>query len=169
MTNHRILDQTRTVPLPLSRRACAGLLTCGLRLICAMCVLQLEPASAMQQDRPAAETAPPTSGPQKPEKKSPANTHATSPDRNKAKNGSRVRLVPINRVQPEYPALAKKLGANGIVEMVATVGKDGHVIAVQVLRGHPLFKQAAKDAVMQWIYPPQTSVVITNAEVNFRD
>src|SRR5947209_8031783 len=81
-------------------------------------------------------------GPQKPEKKSPANTHATSPDRNKAKNGSRVRLVPINRVQPEYPALAKKLGANGIVEMVATVGKDGHVIAVQVLRGHPLFKQA---------------------------
>ena len=36
------------------------------------------------------------------------------------------------------------------------VGADGRVKSVEVLRGHPMLKQPAKDAVMQWKYRPTT-------------
>ena len=35
-----------------------------------------------------------------------------------------------------------------------TVGKDGHVGNVQVVRGQPMFAEAATNAVKQWQYRP---------------
>jgi len=60
----------------------------------------------------------------------------------------------LRRKDPEYPRLAKEAGARGTVELIATVGADGKVKAVKVVKGHPLLQRAAIDAVMQWIYRP---------------
>jgi periplasmic protein TonB len=60
----------------------------------------------------------------------------------------------LRRKDPEYPRLAKEAGARGTVELMATVGADGKVKAVKVIKGHPLLQRAAIDAVMQWIYRP---------------
>ena len=60
----------------------------------------------------------------------------------------------IRRKDPEYPRLAKESGARGTVELIATVGTDGKVKSVKVVKGHPLLQRAAVDAVMQWLYRP---------------
>ncbi len=60
----------------------------------------------------------------------------------------------LHRRDPEYPKLAREAGASGTVEVTATIGTDGHVKAVNVIKGHPLLRQAAVDAVKQWIYRP---------------
>src|SRR5579883_2041559 len=60
----------------------------------------------------------------------------------------------VRRKDPEYPKIARESGVSGVVELIATVGTDGRVHAVKVVRGHPLLLQAATDAVKQWIYRP---------------
>jgi TonB family protein len=60
----------------------------------------------------------------------------------------------ISRKDPEYPPLARQIGAKGEVELTATIGTDGSVKAVRVVKGHPLLVKAAQDAVMQWRYRP---------------
>ena len=60
----------------------------------------------------------------------------------------------IRRKDPEYPRLAKEAGARGTVELIATVGADGKVKSVKIMKGHPLLQRAAVDAVMQWLYRP---------------
>jgi len=60
----------------------------------------------------------------------------------------------INRVAPVYPALATQARVTGLVILEARVGVDGRVKSVQVLRGGPLFDQAAIEAVQQWRYMP---------------
>lgn len=62
--------------------------------------------------------------------------------------------VPIHRKDPEYPRLARETGAKGVVELMATIGVDGKVKKVTVVRGHPMLVKAASDAVMQWLYKP---------------
>jgi len=78
----------------------------------------------------------------------------------------------ITRVLPEYPAAAKQMGAQGIVEFSALIGKDGRVLDLTAVSGHPLLVQAAKDAVMQWVYKPtllngEPVEVKTTIDVNF--
>jgi protein TonB len=46
------------------------------------------------------------------------------------------------------------MGAKGEVVLTATVGIDGRVKSVKVVKGHPLLVKAASDAVMQWVYRP---------------
>ena len=60
----------------------------------------------------------------------------------------------LHRKDPGIPRLAKDSGAKGAVEMLATVGADGRVKSVKILKGHPLLQRAASDAVMQWVYSP---------------
>jgi periplasmic protein TonB len=60
----------------------------------------------------------------------------------------------IHQVQPVYPDLAAQARLTAIVIMEARVGTDGRVQTVSVLRGAPLFDQAALDAVKQWRYQP---------------
>ena len=57
-------------------------------------------------------------------------------------------------MEPPYPPLAKAAGIQGSVEFTVLIGKDGAVQNVQLVRGHPLLVNAAKDAVMQWKYRP---------------
>ena len=80
---------------------------------------------------------------------------APAPDRKAAAPGGQIRQAELlHRRDPEYPKLARESGASGVVELMATIGTDGHVKGVQVVRGHPLLRQAAVDAVKQWIYRP---------------
>ena len=58
------------------------------------------------------------------------------------------------RVTPPYPPEAQAAGVQGIVIMEATIGADGKVTDVRVLRSIPLLDQAAMDAVRQFEYTP---------------
>lgn len=60
----------------------------------------------------------------------------------------------ITRVEPEYPPLAKAARIQGTVEFTATIGSDGVIKNLQLVRGHPLLVNAAKEAVLQWKYRP---------------
>ena len=74
--------------------------------------------------------------------------------------------------KPAYPPLAKQARIQGVVHLQAVIGKDGSVISLAVISGHPLLIQAALDAVRQWVY--QTTLlngepveVLTQIDVNF--
>jgi periplasmic protein TonB len=60
----------------------------------------------------------------------------------------------LNRVTPAYPDIARAARTRATLILEAIVGADGRVQSIKVLRGHPLFDQAAEDAVKQWRYQP---------------
>jgi len=60
----------------------------------------------------------------------------------------------VKRVPPVYPPLAVNAHVQGVVILEATVGRDGRVEDVAVLRSLPLLDRAAIDAVRQWVYAP---------------
>jgi protein TonB len=60
----------------------------------------------------------------------------------------------IRKVEPVYPDLAIQSRIGALVILEAEVDTRGHVKNVKVLRGHPLFDEAAMVAVKQWRYQP---------------
>jgi protein TonB len=60
----------------------------------------------------------------------------------------------IRDVKPVYPDLAVQSRVTALVILEAEVDIRGYVKAVKVLRGHPLFDDAAAEAVKQWRYQP---------------
>jgi protein TonB len=60
----------------------------------------------------------------------------------------------IRDVRPVYPDLAVQSRVSALVILEAEVDVRGYVKAVKVLRGHPLFDDAAQEAVKQWRYQP---------------
>jgi protein TonB len=60
----------------------------------------------------------------------------------------------IHRVEPVYPALPRRIGRAGRVELRAIIATDGTIQSLQVVSGDPLFYQSAMDAVRQWRYRP---------------
>lgn len=60
----------------------------------------------------------------------------------------------IEGTEPKYPEEALKRRFTGTVELHVVFEKGGTVKLVEVVSGHPLFAQAAVDAVRQWKYPP---------------
>jgi protein TonB len=61
----------------------------------------------------------------------------------------------LKRVDPEYPDIAAQAQLTGIVILEATVGTDGCVEQVKVLRArHPFLDRAAVEALRQWQYTP---------------
>jgi periplasmic protein TonB len=72
-----------------------------------------------------------------------------------AKSGGQIQqAVLILRKEPEYPKIAKQTGAKGLVTVTATIGKDGRIKTAKVISGHPMLANAAREAVLQWIYKP---------------
>jgi TonB family protein len=63
---------------------------------------------------------------------------------------------PIKQVKPEYSDMQKQAGAQGLVIVKALVGKDGHVMDVQLdpSKQNPLLNDAALKAARQWIFSP---------------
>lgn len=78
----------------------------------------------------------------------------------------------FKKVQPAYPPLAKAARVQGTVSFTVVIGVGGKVENLQLVRGHPLLVNAAKDAVLQWEYKPflvegKPVRVITDVEVEF--
>jgi protein TonB len=78
----------------------------------------------------------------------------------------------IFQPKPEYPPLAKMARIQGTVRLDATISKDGTIMDLKVISGHPLLVKAAMDAVQRWRYQPtllngDSVEVATEIDVNF--
>jgi len=62
----------------------------------------------------------------------------------------------ITYVEPTYPAEASSARVEGQTILEVVLGVDGKVKSTRVLRSLPIFEQAARDAVSQWVYEPTT-------------
>ena len=60
----------------------------------------------------------------------------------------------LKNVNPAYPDIARQARVQGVVILECTIGPDGRITDVKVLRGIPLLDAAAVDAVKQWVYEP---------------
>jgi protein TonB len=60
----------------------------------------------------------------------------------------------IHQVQPVYPPLARSARIQGTVEFTAVISTAGTIENLQLVSGHPLLINAARDAVLQWRYRP---------------
>jgi TonB family protein len=60
----------------------------------------------------------------------------------------------IKSVQPIYPPIAKVRRLSGPVVVEVKVGKDGRVTNPRFVSGQPVFRDAAFDAVKQWLFKP---------------
>ena len=66
-------------------------------------------------------------------------------------------LVPmkvLKSVPPIYPPIAKVRRLSGPVVVEVKIGKDGHVSNPKFVSGQPVFRDAAFDAVKQWLFKP---------------
>jgi TonB family protein len=65
-----------------------------------------------------------------------------------------VRGRAISQPKPVYPRAALSARIQGSVVLNATIGMDGAIKKLQVLKGNPLLTAAALDAVKKWRYQP---------------
>jgi TonB family protein len=79
----------------------------------------------------------------------------------------------IQKVEPVYPPLAQQNGIEGTVRFSIIIDKEGHVSNAQLVTGHPALVEAARNAVMQWMYKPtllngQPIEVVLQVDVSFK-
>jgi protein TonB len=60
----------------------------------------------------------------------------------------------IEQPQPVYPVVCVQSRIQGTVILHAVIGRDGRVVELEAISGHPLLVSAALDAVRQWRYSP---------------
>jgi periplasmic protein TonB len=60
----------------------------------------------------------------------------------------------VHKVSPTYPPLAKQARIQGQVVLHAVISKDGSIINLTLVSGHPMLAPAAIEAVKQWRYKP---------------
>ncbi len=60
----------------------------------------------------------------------------------------------VRKTQPPYPAIARAARAQGTVPVQIIISEEGRVIAASVISGHPLLRDAAQQAAMQWVFSP---------------
>jgi TonB family protein len=82
----------------------------------------------------------------------PADTSASAANPNSG--GQITPAEPMYKKAPEYPKVARQIGASGVVEVEAMIGTDGRVKNAKVLKGNPMLQKAAIDAVNEWRYKP---------------
>jgi TonB family protein len=62
----------------------------------------------------------------------------------------------INKVQPQYPAIARRLNVSGAVSVRVSISEAGMVTEAKAVSGHPLLREAAEQAARQWVFRPAT-------------
>jgi protein TonB len=77
--------------------------------------------------------------------------------------GSDRDVVPMVRVEPQYPMSAKQRGVEGWVELMFTITKAGTVTDIVVTAANPgtIFNKAAVQAVSKWKYNPKVENGVT--------
>jgi TonB family protein len=73
----------------------------------------------------------------------------------------------VRKVQPQYPALAQKMGIKGSVKLEVVVEPDGRVKSISAKGGHPLLVEAAQGAIRQWRWQPASHESLESVEVRF--
>ena len=79
----------------------------------------------------------------------------------------------VHRVEPVYPAEARKQRLQGVIIVNVVVGTDGTVMRMRPLNGPDILAQAAMDALRWWKFEPyrlngEPAVVETTLAVEFR-
>lgn len=79
----------------------------------------------------------------------------------------------VKNTRPIYPVLARRARIEGTVKLQAVISKEGSVESIEVVSGHPVLAQAAKDAVKQWRYKPtllngEPAEIVTTIEIVFK-
>ncbi len=86
--------------------------------------------------------------------------------------GADTDVVPLVRVDPEYPARARQQGLEGWVDLEFTISPVGTVQDARVIRSQPtyVFDRAALKAVRRWRYNPkvENGVAVARAGVQVR-
>jgi TonB family protein len=60
----------------------------------------------------------------------------------------------IHRVDPDYPAAARRANLRGVIVLDVVVGRDGSVVETHALNGPDVLAQAAMDALRWWRFEP---------------
>jgi len=58
------------------------------------------------------------------------------------------------KTTPAYPTIARTAHISGTVVLAATISKEGTIVNLHVLSGHPMLTDAAMQAVKTWRYHP---------------
>jgi TonB family protein len=79
----------------------------------------------------------------------------------------------VHRVEPVYPAEARKQGLEGTIALDIVVGRDGAVLRMHALNGPDVLAGAAMDALRWWKFEPyringEPAVVETTVAVEFK-
>jgi TonB family protein len=79
----------------------------------------------------------------------------------------------VHKVEPTYPAEARKENLQGIIALDIVVGRDGSVVRVHALNGPEVLARAATDALRWWKFEPyrvngEPAVVETTVAVEFK-
>jgi TonB family protein len=79
----------------------------------------------------------------------------------------------VHRVDPEYPAAARKEKLQGVIALDVIVGRDGSVVETHALNGPEILAQAAVAAMRWWRFEPyrvngQPEVVETTVAMEFK-
>ena len=64
--------------------------------------------------------------------------------------------VPLTKVQPVYPELARRMNVTGTVHVAIVVDTTGKVISAKAVDGSPVLRGSAELAVKQWHFKPAT-------------
>jgi TonB family protein len=79
----------------------------------------------------------------------------------------------VHRVEPAYPAEARKADLQGVIALDIVVGRDGSVVGMHPLNGPDVLARAAMDALRWWKFEPyrvngEPAVVETTVAVEFK-
>jgi TonB family protein len=79
----------------------------------------------------------------------------------------------VHRVEPVYPAEARRARLQGIIALDIVVGRDGSVVSMRALNGPEVLARAAMDALHWWKFEPyrvngEPAVVETTVAVEFK-
>jgi protein TonB len=81
-------------------------------------------------------------------------------------------IIPMVRIDPQYPIRAEERGIEGWVELQFTISETGAVIDAKVLAAKPkgVFNRAALRAIKRWKYNPkiEDGVPVVRPDVNVR-
>ncbi len=99
-------------------------------------------------------------------------TIPTPPPQTKVPADVMEKLV-IHRVDPDYPAAARREKLQGVIVLDVVVGRDGSVVEMHAQNGPEILAQAAMDALRWWRFEPyrvdgQPVVVETTVAVEFK-
>jgi len=80
---------------------------------------------------------------------------SSSQDKKPIRIGGNVQAARlVNRVQPQYPEIARREHLQGTVRLHAIIGKDGSISNLVVLKGYCSLAKASIEAVKNWRYSP---------------